>query len=343
MSSSKDILEWTGSMTLLLSSGLNVQEAVSLTRSLQSGSSLSVPLSRIEDKITKGLPLSQCLRDEKKFSSLFTELIVIGEKVGDLSLVFRQLTIYLEDSRKIRDKIHSALIYPALLLILISAGTGALVFWFIPRLQESLSFNAEIAEDLARSLSTGKTVLLMYLLFLAGLLVLVLFSRIFLRPSSPLTVLFHRLSLSLPLLGAVLVKRDMYNLFFSLSLLTHCRIPLEESLSLSLLVLENSYLKERIYRLRQSLLKGEALSRLFGREKVFPKIISQWIGVGERIGKMSEVFLQLETYYKQEMEKITERIMTLVEPVTSLLIGVVLLVVVITLIVPLITVYGGLI
>ena len=191
MGSSRDILEWTGSMNLLLSSGLNVQEAVSLTRSLHSGTSLALPLSVFEEKITKGLSLSQCLREEKKFSSLYTELVHIGEKIGDLSLVFRQLTLYLENSRKISDKIHSALIYPALLLVLISAGIGALIFWFIPRLQDSLSFNAELTEELNRSLATGKLVLFIFLIALASVLFLALFSRVFLRSLSPVTLLFH--------------------------------------------------------------------------------------------------------------------------------------------------------
>ncbi|MDC7220194.1 MAG: type II secretion system F family protein [Spirochaetales bacterium] len=340
---SKDVLELTRSLSLLTSSGLTIQDSIKLTKKIQSRSKIMVLMERIEMKLAGGLSFSKAIGEEDLFSPLYKGLVEIGERGGNLNLVFSQLVSYLEGNNKVSEKIKSAMIYPLLLLVLIILGVGGLILFFIPNLQNSLSFDPDVAMELEMAIGRARFILALFVCFAALCMLFILFYKILGKKGNGLSLAISRLLLNIPLLKGFILKNEMLNLFFALQLMTECRIPLEESLQLCQLVMNNLYLKGQLFLIKQELVKGELLSLLFEKQRIFPPEISGWIALGEKVGNVESVFGRLKELYQADVDNMSERIINLVEPVSSLIIGIVLIVIVIVLIVPLMTVYGGLI
>jgi type IV pilus assembly protein PilC len=96
-------------------------------------------------------------------------------------------------------------------------------------------------------------------------------------------------------------------------------------------------------RIREAIIRGEKLSEAFKNEKVFLKRISMWISVGEASGNIGSVFSQLRMYFQGELDKITSRIMLLIEPLLIVFVGVFMILFVILFVVPIFSLFGAVI
>ena len=343
MAGEDKILELTKSLSLLSDSGLTIQEAIELTETIYPKGKIHASLKRIREKLEKGFPLSTSLKEESLFPSLYKGLIEIGENTGHINLVLKQLTEYLAGKKKITEKLQSAMIYPIILFSLILGGIGGLILVFIPRLQRELAFDPDVLLQLESSLASARVLLLIFALIILGGFLIPLMYRRASNSDSNMALILHKAILKFPMVKTLIIKREMLNIFFTLSLTTQCRIPLEESFNLVQLVVHNRYIAKGLLRIRDNMVKGDPLSLLFLKDNTFPKEIGRWIAMGERIGKIESIFSQLKQLYQDEVSKSSDRITALIEPAASLIIGIILVIVVIVLIVPLMTVYGGLI
>jgi type II secretory pathway component PulF len=133
------------------------------------------------------------------------------------------------------------------------------------------------------------------------------------------------------------------NIMFSLEVLTSTAYPLEVSLEVSSSVLSNFCLKRSLERIRIAIIRGEKLSSAFENEIVFPERIHQWISIGEASGDISRVFGQLRMYFQGELDRLTARIMLMIEPVLIVIVGFMLILFILQFIVPLFNVFGAVI
>jgi type II secretory pathway component PulF len=339
----KAVLELTQSLALMIQSGLSLKESFEVSQGLFRRGKTSLLVEQLNRQLQRGDSFSQAIASQENiFPPLYQGMIQVGQKLGQLDRILGPLSQWLKERKELREKVTGALIYPTLVLSLVLLGVTALLFFFLPQMESLTTMvGGSSTESIEKAVSSAKGLIYGF----TGLLILIpvgtLSSRLILRRNASLRVLRDKLLLSLPLLRKFYLTQDMLSLSFALSLLTECGVTLEESLIQSAGVLENHYIKERILSLQSRLLKGEALSALLAEESLFPYEFSRWVSLGERIGSIDKVFKQLKEYYQQEMQKILNNILTLVEPVVIILLGIILVVVILNIIMPLLTMYGG--
>ena len=144
-----------------------------------------------------------------------------------------------------------------------------------------------------------------------------------------------------PLLSSFLVQREILNFAFAMETLTASGVSVEEALSEGAGAVGNRALKKEILEIKERVLKGEHLSTAFAKSVFFPPRISRWVGIGERVGHVEKVFGQLRVYYQQEVEKWLNRLITLIEPVFIVALGIMIILFVILFIIPIFSLYGN--
>jgi type II secretory pathway component PulF len=149
------------------------------------------------------------------------------------------------------------------------------------------------------------------------------------------------LILRIPILSTLLLDRELLNFAFAMETLTAAGVSVEEALAEGAGAIANSALKEAVIGSRERVLKGEPLSAAFARNPLFPQRIGRWVGVGERVGHVEKVFGQLRMYYQQEVEKWINRLMTLIEPVLIVALGILIVLFVVLFIIPIFSLYGN--
>ncbi len=335
--SKKVIIDFTDTMTLMLESGLSIKDALTICGTSFKDNKTGELINTLSDSLKKGTSFPEAIDEmSSDFPPLYRGLIKIGDRTGSMDEIFSKLSKYLNDEKKMMEKIQGALMYPVFVLSILIVGfplLGAVIF---PRIRDTFTSNA-----LDGILERFQLVMIFSIIFLVLLVSFILFILIASHSKGKYKKIADTIMLKIPLIGSINLVKSSLNVMFSLEVLTSSGYPVEAALLESSEVLTNQKLKNAILRIRRAIIGGDKLSTTFEKDDVFPSRIAVWIGIGESSGKVSRVFSQLRVYFQGELDKIASRVMVMVEPVLILFVGLLMVFFVIIFVIPLLSILGG--
>jgi len=338
------ILEFTEIMTSLLNAGLTIQDSVSLCASIAQDLKTVWLCKSLLRALQSGMPFHKALEmHSPSFSSLYQSLVKLGEQTGSVAVVFQRMSVYLRNEKKIRGKIGSVIWYPLLVLFAAIVGSIAIIAFVMPRMAEIYSaFHAGTDSEAVMELSnlynsiwvsTG-----IFILIAASIIFAVLFRRYSHRFAYFTDLMF----LKMPVFGGFIKSIQTMDFSFAMEMLTGSGINVHNALRETAAIIRNRAYSKALNEVHSLLLKGEHLSRAFGSFKEFPPYISTWIAVGERTGAVSSVFTQIRGYFQEDVDRMSEKLMNLLEPCLILTVGIIVLILVLQFLLPLFSLYGRL-
>ena len=340
----KAVLEFTQIMEQLLKSGLSLKdslEVVSIIDSKNKGASniASLLLSQVE----KGISFADAVESYSDiFPPIYTGIIKVGNRIGNVENIFPRLRLYLESTKKIKDKFSSALIYPLMVLFTALFGGLAISLFVFPKLQVMFQeLGGESANLLNKNISKLKISMIIILVIISALTFLFVILTSLSRKKHSVKLLMDSYLIKIPFLSKIIKYWNTMNFAFAMETLTSGGVSIESAILESRNVVTNLIYKDALEKVSCDLQKGCSLSLAFSKHSVFPDYIYKWLIVGEKSGKTDTVFLQIRNYFQETVEKIIQRFMSLIEPALIIIIGIVILVFVITIVVPLFSIYGG--
>ena len=335
--------ELTDLLTLMLGSGLSLKDSLDVAQTVSTRGPGRRLVALLLERIRKGSTFAGALdAAESSFPAVYRGMVKIGERIGSLDHVFSRLSAYLAEDRRLRDRLAAALLYPAIVLGVALMSAVLLVTVLLPRLGEIFTqlgpgMGARL-ESLMSSL-TLSFVLLAASLAAGGLLGLgVARTR---KKGGVAALRVDALLLRLPLVSSFLLQRELLNFSFAMEALTASGVSVEEALSEGAGVVRNAALRREIVQARERVMKGVHLSTALEHCELMPARVARWVGVGERVGHVEKVFMQLRAYYQQEVEKWIQRLMTLIEPAFIVVLGILVILFVVFFIVPIFSLYGN--
>jgi type II secretory pathway component PulF len=337
-------MEFTGMMELLIDSGLSLRDALDLLAGTEEQSRTGGLGRKIAGAIAKGASFARAVYDmEDTFPPIYRGLIKVGDLVGSVERVFPRLNAYLGDQKKLREKIVSALTYPALVLGAAILGTLGLTVFIMPKLETIFAgFGGGSAGQIQENLRGIR----IFFLILGGTITFGILSILILkwlgRVHEGAAYFLDRRVLRLPGIGKFLSAWETLNFSFAMEVLTGGGVPVETAIAEAAALVSNTAYRRSLWRVRERVINGGSLSGAFGMEKTLPPYVSQWVSLGERSGGSEKVFSQIRSYFQGEIERSGSRFLLLIEPAMILIIGVVLLGMVMGIILPLFSMYGNL-
>ncbi len=338
------LLEFTGLVSVLLKSGLSVKDALGIVNNVTKDMKVTALASRIARDMNAGYSLFLSIQNlGSSLPPIYSGMIRAGETTGDLVPIFSKLHTYLLRQKRIREKLAGSLLYP---IIVLSTALSSLLLvsaFIIPRISSLFSgFGTQIPESIQRSLSLSNGIVTACIAAVPlFILSKILFFRIR-KKSKALDRSITLLKLMLPIAGPLVRDTILVNILFILDALTSCGITVEDSLY-EITLMPGSILFQEIFnRLHNGVLKGISFSDALYREKILPEKISRWVAIGEKTGEVEKVFGQLASYYENELEKRSARLVSIIEPGLILLTGILLLGLILFIIVPLFSALGSL-
>jgi type II secretory pathway component PulF len=337
------VAELTELIALLLGSGLSLKDGLEVVQGVFATGEGNELVTLLRERIGKGSSFSAALDGAGGgFPAFYRGMVRIGEKIGSLDQVFGRLSTYLKEEKNLRDKVSSALIYPAIVMGVAVMSAVFIVVVLFPRLREIFSElgpgMALKVQTLMGSLQVALVIVGIAVALIIGLVIGMVIAR---RREGPLATRIDLLILRVPLLSHFLKQRELLNFTFSMEALTAAGVSVEEALTEGAGTVTNRALRDAVLEIRTRVLKGERLSSAFSRTPLFPERMSRWMAIGERVGHVEKVFGQLRSYYQQEVDKWLSRMMALVEPALIVGLGVLIVAFVLFFIVPIFSLYGN--
>lgn len=343
--SDKTMLEFTKALAVLLQAGLPLEGALEIAEESFEGHKAQ-PLARwLRERISKGESFSSSLEASgARLSPVYRGLVRIGERTGQLEPMFIKVSAYLEEQKRLKDKIGGALVYPALVMSLVIAMLIGIAFFLVPGLRSLFgSMGTELPPRTMLALRTLS--LLSWVisgLFVFGVCGFVIL-RYLRRKQGDAATILDRALLSIPVLGRYLVLSESLSFSFAMETLVSSGIGLEDAVLEGTGVLKNRAMITDLENARQGILEGLALSTALGRCRSMPKEFSRWATIGERTGVVEGIFVQTRAYFQYEIEKWTMRFMNLIEPILIVSVGVILITLIVLFIMPFLTSFTALI
>ncbi len=338
----KIVLDFTQIMDQLVTSGLSIKDSLEILSTMDNKSGSSALSANLLEMIKKGYSFASSVNEfTDYFSAVYRGIINVGDKIGSVEKIFPKLKSYLEEQKKIKDKISNALLYPILVLITASFAFIAMLFFVFPKLKNMFAeFGGTAALKLEQNIHNIELGLIIYLIIIIAIISFIMIVRTIAKRNDSVRYTFDNFVLKLPIIGKITIYKEILNFSFAMETLVSSGITIEAALQESMAVLTNKAFEKALYDIRTRIIKGESLSTAFAKHNVFPSYITKWMLVGERSGNTEQIFTQIKKYYQSEIDIITTKFMALIEPALIILIGIILITLIITVVIPVFSMYG---
>ena len=334
--SNNNLSIFTKQMSALLSAGTPIEKCLVLLSKQSSNSKFSQILLNINEDITEGNSLSSSM---KKYPSIFDEIytstIYAGETSASLSEVFHDLSIYLDKEAKIRSQVVGALIYPAVLFIVSIAVIYALLSFVLPQVVEQfVSSNVELPLLTQTLLAFSEVFPIIIAFIFLSLIAIYVVQATNIIPQK-YQLMISKYFLCIPLIGPIILYDQTARFCSSMRLMTKAGLNTIDSLQIAQNTFKNKYLKSQVEKVVNKVIAGTSISKAFAQVQIFPEVFQQLLSSGDLGSQVSEMFEKTKEFLDQEVDTRRNLLLTLLQPIVILTMGVFVMLIVLSIMLPL--------
>jgi len=323
--SDKDITFFTRQLAVMLKSGISPVEALKAQIAQTSNAEFRQKVLTIAEKIEGGSSLSQAFAFfPKVFNRFYTSVIRSGEATGKVAESLNYLAEHLEREYNFRRKIKGAMIYPAFVIVVFVGVIFLASFFIMPKLNQVFeSFTGKLPAMTTTVMALSEFVRKGGWILLIFLLLSMFFAPRFIAKSKKAKKAFDNFLLRAPLIGPLQQKIYLTMLAENLSVLIASGLPITQALGIVEGIMENDIYKKIIGETKTKVAKGERISSVFSRyPKYIPPFVVQMVLTGEETGRIDETLKDVVNFYRQEAERTTDNLISLLEPLLILVLGI---------------------
>ena len=340
----KELAIFTRQFSVMIDAGLPLVQCLEILAGQQENKFFQKVLTGTRSQVEGGATLSAAMRSSPKvFDSLYVNMVEAGETGGILDTILQRLSTYIEKNVKLQRAVKSALVYPVGVLT-VAGGVITLLLWKVvpifATLFAGLGVDLPLPTKIVIALSNfvGSIFGLLILVALGGAIFGV---KVWYGTPQGRFVL-DTIVLKLPVLGILMRKIAVARFTRTLGTLISSGVPILEGLDITARTAGNAVVERALQKVRRSLEEGKSLTEPLRESEVFPGMVTQMIAVGEQTGAMDSMLQKIADFYEEEVDAAVKDLLTALEPIMIVFLGVIVGGVVISMYLPLFSLIGKL-
>jgi type IV pilus assembly protein PilC len=333
----KELAVFTRQFSVMIDAGLPLVQCLEILGGQQDNKSFQKILNGVRGSVEGGSTLSNAMKQhEKVFDALYSNMVEAGETGGILDTILQRLSTYIEKNVKLKRAVRSAMIYPVS-VIGIAAMVITLLLWKVVPIFVTLFNGLDVDLPLPTRIVIGLSNFVGSIYGLI-LLVFIIATGVALKfwygtPQGRMAI--DRALLHAPVVGMVLRKIAVARFTRTLGTLISSGVPILEGLDITSRTSGNAVVEKAISQTRKAVEEGRSLVEPLRETEVFPGMVTQMIGVGEQTGAMDAMLSKIADFYEDEVDAAVKDMLTAIEPIMIVFLGVVVGGVVISMYLPL--------
>jgi type IV pilus assembly protein PilC len=341
---SKELAIFTRQFSVMIDAGLPLVQCLEILAGQQENKTFQKILNGVRGSVEGGATLSASMKQfEKVFDPLYYNMVEAGETGGILDTILQRLSSYIEKNVKLKRAVKSAMIYPIAVLGIAALVIILLLWKVVPifiQLFNGLGVDLPLPTRIVIMLSdfVGSIYGLMILLVFAGIVIALKFW--YGTPQGRMVI--DTILLKVPLVGILLRKIAVARFTRTLGTLISSGVPILEGLDITARTSGNAVVERAITQTRKAVEAGRSLVEPLKETDVFPGMVTQMIGVGEQTGAMDAMLQKIADFYEDEVDAAVKDLLTAMEPIMIVVLGVVVGGIVISMYLPLFSLIGKL-
>jgi type IV pilus assembly protein PilC len=340
----KELAIFTRQFSVMIDAGLPLVQCLEILATQQENQTFQKVLVGTRGSVEGGATLSAAMRQYPKvFDALYVNMVEAGETGGILDTILQRLSTYIEKNVKLQRAVKSALVYPVGVLT-VAAGVITLLLWKVVPIFATLF--AGLGVDLplptkiviAMSNFVGSIFGVLIVVAIVGIIVGL---KVWYGTEQGRYIIDASI-LKLPVLGILMRKIAVARFTRTLGTLISSGVPILEGLDITAKTAGNAVVERALKKVRRSLEEGKSLTEPLKDSEVFPGMVTQMIAVGEQTGAMDAMLRKIADFYEEEVDAAVKDLLTALEPIMIVFLGLVVGGVVISMYLPLFSLIGKL-
>jgi general secretory pathway protein F, putative len=321
----KDISLFCKQMSVMLESGIPLNNAVDILEQQATSKNLKSSLKIVSKSLKEGSQLSKAMLDQEgMFPDLLIRMVQAGEKTGKLDEVLEKMSEHYNKELKTSRQIRGAMIYPAVLAFLAVGAVLALLYIVIPSFSGIFEQSGMAMPLPTRIVLAASNFVRSYWYILFGVTGILVFLFLRYRSTEAGRYQLDRLKLNLPVIKGPMQKIVTARFASTLAILTSAGIPLVEAIESAAATTNNAVVIEKMKIANEGLQKGERLTGMITSTGLFPPMMLSMVKIGEESGSLESMLVKTSDYYEEELETAIKQLLSLLEPAMIIVMGVII-------------------
>ncbi len=319
----KDLAIFVRQFSVMIDAGLPLVQCLEILGGQQDNKTFAKILQQTRMDVEGGASLADAMRKHPKaFDELFTNMIAAGEAGGILDTILKRLATYIEKAVKLKAQVKGAMVYPVAVMGIAGLVIAIILWKVIPTFAamfEGLGAELPLPTRIVITASNWFIRLLPFLV-VGAVVSVILFRRYYATYRGRRVV--DRLVLKAPIIGVLMQKIAVARFCRTLATLISSGVPILDGLEITARTAGNAIIEDAIMNVRKGVEGGLTIAQPLRESGEFPSMVVQMIGVGEQTGALDTMLAKIADFYEEEVDQAVANLLTLMEPVMILFLGV---------------------
>ncbi len=321
----KDVISFCRQESIMLKSGMDLNRSLDVLAKQSKSKKLKKNLFHLSDSVKKGTELSKSMENQgSAFPYLLKRTVQAGEMSGQMAEIIEQMAVHYENDMKLRRKIRGAMMYPIVLAIIAVIAVSILLIKVMPGFVSMFEGVGMELPALTRFVMGLSSFLVHNWIWILLVLFAVIFSIRVALQQKDIRIAWDKIKLKLPLIGTNVGKIVTARFTRTLSTMLYSGIPMIQALRAAGETTGNKFVESKIEETVEGIEKGMGMTAQLAATNIFPPMMLSMIGIGEESGRLDEMLETTADYYDEEMEVALESLVTMLEPLLIVIMGVVI-------------------
>lgn len=334
--STNALVVFTRQLSTLIAAGLPLVKALrTLSDQLEAGALKDV-IQNLANEVESGTRFSEALsRFPNIFPGFYINMIKAGELGGMLDGILKRLSEFLDKSQKLREKVKSALMYPAFVMMVAVLILIMLMVFVIPTFTNMFSEMGEALPLPTKILIATSDIIRRFWYLIPLLPVAIIAFCKFLVKSANRRFVIDRMKLHVPVVGLLVQQISVARFTRTLGTLLSSGVPILSALETVKDIVGNEFVSRAVLQIRDSIKEGESVSKPMEASKAFPALVVKMINIGEETGQLDKMLIQIADNFEEEVDVAINGLTSLLEPMLIVAMGLVVGFIVVSMFMPL--------
>lgn len=320
--SDSDLVTFTKQLSVMIDAGVSVIKSLEILENQATNPVMSRAIGSVRGQVERGLELGDALeKNPKIFDQLYCSLVRAGTASGQLDVILRRLSGYIEKNAKLKRQLFGAMFYPGMVISIAIALTVFMLVVIVPILASTFLEAGQKLPDLTVFVLDASRFLQDNFLFMIGGLFLggFLFKKWISTPDGRYR--WDTIVLKIPLVGTLIQKISIARFSSTTATLVASGVGITDVLLVSAKVLGNKVLEASIARVREGVIQGKGMGLPLSQESYFPKMVTSMISIGETSGRLDTMLEKVSDFYEEEVDVALAALLKAIEPIMFVVIG----------------------
>ena len=320
-----DLVVFTRQLATMVDAGITIVQSLQALGDQATDKVMRDTIRDITVRVESGESLSDALmRHPKAFNKLYVSMVGAGEKGGLLAEILSRLATYLENTDRLRKKVKTALMYPSTVTVVAIGITIFLLVRVIPTFKDIYSsFNAKLPAPTMFMIGLSAIVQKYLLLLLISMGAIVWGWFYFIKTPTG-RAFWDAKRIKLPVFGHIAHKICLARFTRTLASLVRSGVPILEVLQIVSQTVGNVSMEKAIKNAALDIERGDGISNALGKHPIFPTMIIRMMRAGEQTGNIDNMLERIANFLDEEIETILSGLMSLIEPLLIVVLGVII-------------------